>query len=158
MKPSCANWNVWLGQEIEGHVHIGVMTLFVRKWPDKPFSLREVRKLMNASDESRSLCMPDRIWFCKEFRQWDTIRRATTLFDPVCVEFTYLDSRLTPYEDKPPADLLDKVNVYVKLPGLDWLPDGSHVCVGKAFSDESFLTGSGNRVDYTQYESDIRLD
>lgn len=132
--PPCANWNVWAGKEIEGHTSIGRETLFVRRLtkPIKNFYFLGFK----------------RVWFCHEFTDWDTVLHAFSKFEEVCVEVNV-------YGRRPPRRILEKAIIYWKLP-ID-MKRFDHICVGKLFADESFMIGTGNKVNASKYCGDRRI-
>jgi hypothetical protein len=146
MRPPCANWKVWIGQEIEGHLNLGEKTLFIREVPDALSSLPKETLTRNGTIK--------RVWFCREFitrsaEKWKTFRKIAQHFETVCIEITLND-----YEAIP-RDLRDKAFLYLKIPLP--LKKGDHVCVGPAFQDESFMVGKGNKISPEQYLNDIKV-
>jgi hypothetical protein len=137
--PPCARWNIWIGREIEGTIDIGVWTLFVRFMP-RGFSLENL--LQSHPDIKR-------VWFCKEFRQWEIVREATKLFKTVCLE-------VSPSSAPPPKEVTDVVTCYFKFDYCLPKP-GDFICVGKPFQDEAFRVGTGAKVSPSCYLDDTYI-
>ncbi len=137
--PACAAWGVWLGPEIEGHDSLGEKTLFIRRLnPTLPISHYFQWRLKGVN----------RVWFTKEFLNWNTIREFARVYEKICLEtnkHTY---------NGIPSDLRKRARLYYKLEPSVRLKDGDHICVGAAFRDESFLIGSGNAVIPEYYNRD----
>jgi hypothetical protein len=141
-QPPCANWQLWVGAEIEGASDLGERTIFVRFLPAGTTGefLREKTKA-------------NRIWFCKEFTDWHRLRKIAEAFDPskVCIEVM-----LNRYNSLP-SDFRQRFRIYVKVPELHGMKPGDHVCIGLPFQDEAFQVGNGKRVASSDYEKDIRI-
>ena len=138
--PPCSTWSVWLGPEVEGQTDLGERTLFVRK-----ASLARVEELVAAYSPSVT-----RVWVCKEFACWSAIRRLKAAFGKVVIE---VDRHTV---GAMPKELFDGCQLYYKLPVE--LKQGDYVCVGPAFSDESFRVGRGDQVDPAMYRRDELID
>ncbi len=152
-QPPCANWNVWIGREVEGHISIDKSTLFIRRidFPHQ-VNFKELK--------SRWAPKINRVWFCKEFNDMDVINSATKYFKEVCVELTL--SQLTQMIDCNPREarsfyrkVLSKVFIYLKVGNV--LKQGDHICVGNAFREESFVLNNGRRVTLKNYLGDKRI-
>lgn len=143
-KPPCANWKLWVGEEVEGTTSIGTRTLFIR-------SLEEFPDLVAGSNLSalRTFSKASRVWFCKEFRNWELLMGIMTHFDEVCVEV------LAHQISSLPARIRKRATLYVKL-DVD-LKAGDFVCVGPAFADEAFKIGTGAKVTPDLYRKDIEI-
>lgn len=127
---------MWVGAEIEGDVAIrGKQTLFIRQM--LPTELPSLIKKF-----------PDhRVWFCKEFKHWDTVRRfLKSCFPEICIEVTWETW------SKVPADLRAKCTIFFKLPVE--LKEGDFICVGPAFADEALKIGTGHKVKPEEYLKD----
>ena len=135
--PPCSEWNLWLGEEIEGHSELGTITLFVRKIPPG-ITLKFFEDITGQNI--------NRIWFCKEFADWEMLTAIAPMFPSRCLEVT-LDTLPTI-----PVAVRHWVRFYLKIPVELWRDD--HVCVGPAFADESFKIGTGNKVIPLDYERD----
>lgn len=139
--PSCAEWKVWIGQEVEGTDETGVMTLFVRELkPDQLGLLQTMR------DEKKI----NRIWFCREFISIMAIRVAMKLFDRVCLEILPQDIQ------KFPKDIFNGCKLYVKLycPPLKL---GDQLCVGIDFDIMAFQYGKGAPTTPDMYAGDVKI-
>lgn len=144
--PPCAQWSVWIGKEIEGTSCIGQETLFVR-------ALKGVTAL-NAGALKSTLTRNgriERVWFCKEFSDWDTLRAIAKMFKHVCIEATPKTYETLPSEFRTES----KYRIYLKVSMS--LKPGDFICVGPAFSDESFEVGTGTKVNPSQYNNDTRI-
>lgn len=143
MKPKCADWNLWIGNEIEGDYDIGHLTLFVRE-----ATMTEIEKAIANHDITR-------VWFCKEYIK-NHMHSAGSLCGrhhkvKFVAEVTY--------------DMLNIVTkrirrnavFYLKLPELVRLQNDDYICVGLPYEDEALRLGSGNRVKPEDYEEDIWL-
>ena len=141
-KPECADWGLWLGAEIEGHTGLGARTLFIRRLPVAITAEWLVEK-----------SKADRVWFCKEFKDWPRLEAIASKFPSanVCIEI-----EAPVYRSLPAAFRKDYV-IYVKVPSVVGLKAGDHVCVGAAFSDESFMIGTGAKVNPGDYGADTRI-
>lgn len=146
MKPPCANWSVWVGPEVEGSSGLGERTLFIRQLPAEwaltiDSDLKQLRKRSNST----------RVWFCKEFLNWPMLEAIAAHYEPgnVCIEV-----EPNCFESLP-RRFRQNYRIYVKL-DLPLKP-GDHVCVGPAFSDESFEMGHGSKVLPEQYLKDIKI-
>lgn len=135
--PDCAEWNLWLGPEVEGTIGIGVPTLFVRK---------ATRDEVFAAARQHGI---GRVWFCKEWADWETIVQVLSSGRKVCLEVTPETIRLVP------VFVMKEACVYLKVDTE--LKDGDHVCVGPAFADEAFRIGTGAKVEPVDYAGDRRL-
>lgn len=138
--PPCAVWKVWLGPEIEGQTDLGERTLFVRA--ATPARIEELVALY--------VPQVKRVWVCKEFRSWNCIRRLRAAFDKVVMEVDRHNLGMLP------PDLFNGCQLYYKLSVN--LKQGDYVCVGPAFSDESFVIGRGDQVDPAMYRRDESVD
>lgn len=138
--PPCSSWRVWLGPEIEGQTDLGERTLFIRE--ATPERIEELIKTYSPTVK--------RVWVCKEFIYWESIRRLKAAFGKVVLEV----SRHT--YGAMPKELFDQCQLYYKLPVE--LKQGDYVCVGPAFSDESFRIGKGDQVDPAMYRRDEVID
>lgn len=138
--PPCALWKVWLGPEIEGQTDLGERTLFIRQ--ATPARIEELIASYAPTVK--------RVWVCKEFVDWDSVRRLRTAFDKVVLEVNRHNFGAMPKE------LFDGCQLYYKLPAE--LKHGDYVCVGPAFSDESFRIGKGDQVDPAMYRRDEPID
>jgi len=143
MSPPCAEWRIWKGQEIEGTQGIGEWTLFIRSLEDFPNLAPEDCFIF----KEKSGCT--RVWFCKEYTLWPMIRAIGEYFDKVCIEVE------PKCYDSIPKDLRRKATIYLKVKTP--LKDGDFVCVGPAFSDESFEIGTGAKVTPEAYLKDKRI-
>lgn len=136
--PECAHWDVWFGYEVEGTVERRQETIFIRRL--RKISLEEVHK---------GHPHVYRVWFCKEFRDFVTIRRAFQYWSSVCLEVTYDELELIP------EDLRRDCRVYLKIDFK--LKRGDQVCVGSPYRDEAFEIGKGVAVSPSQYNQDIQI-
>ncbi len=137
---------MWIGREIEGQTDLGVKTLFVRYSP----AIEIVQVL-----EERQI---QRIWFCKEYLRGRSIEQLKSTFEileekfpgiKICIEL-----QLSDYHQFASA-LRVYGTFYLKMgDNLSLLANGDHVCIGSAFTDESFRIGSGNKVSPDQYLKD----
>lgn len=151
--PLCADWQVWVGQEVEGETDLKEWTLFIRK----NLTQRELDVYINAYREFLKTKgqKNTRIWFTKDFGSWQVLRYAKQVVNHVCLEVDILELfgkgiRRLPYT------LLYNVQLYVKI-ACSNLKKGDHVCIGKAFEDESFMLGNGRKVTPEDYRSDFQL-
>lgn len=137
--PPCAKWKVWLGKEIEGTYDLGEETLFIRNLTGMTFV------------EARDTCPHvKRVWFCKEFITTDNFNimcAALEQFESVCVEVDQWTIM--------PQIIWDRARIYYKVAVP--LKTGDQVCVGNAFSDESFEVGEGRKVDPSMYLQDEQI-
>ncbi len=138
--PACAFWKVWIGPEIEGQSDLGERTLFIRQ--ATPARIEELISIYGPQVK--------RVWVCKEFTHWDSVRRLRAVFDKVVVEVNRHNVGMLPKE------VFEGCQLYYKLPVE--LKQGDYVCVGQAFSDESFRIGKGDQVDPAMYRQDIPID
>lgn len=139
VKPPCANWRLWSGEEIEGFSR-GTPTLFLRSLPP---SFRNHPRDLTFNGEFR------RIWVCKEFREWEYVRLLFDIFDEVVIETTPAMLPLMP------IDVFNKARLYLKVDlGDAWLKPQDVVCVGPAFADEAFQIGTGVKVSPGEYHED----
>ena len=143
-KPPCSEWNIWKGPEVEGTKSKGVQTLFIR-------SLAQFSAISADADfgffRSKSKC--SRVWFCKEFTDWKKVKAIAKHFDEVCIEVE------PKCYDSIPASLRKKARIYLKVDTQ--LKAGDFICVGPAFSDESFEIGTGATVKPDDYAKDTRI-
>lgn len=146
--PPCSKWKVWVGKEIEGTKDIGVQTVFIREIPG--MTVEKDYKFMTMGGKVA------RVWFCKEFlhacaagKSWDIMRKIMSLF-PICA--AEVEAQCV---SMIPKDIYAKLTVYVKLDIK--LKDGDFVCVGPAFSDESFEIGKGAKVTPEAYANDTKV-
>jgi hypothetical protein len=142
-KPPCANWSLWKGPEVEGTNGLGVSTLFIRSLAK--FNVGPEDDLSFLSH--KSLC--SRVWFCKEFTDWEMIRAISKFFDQVCIEV------LPKNFDAVPKDIRESATIYLKVSTP--LKNGDFVCVGPAFSDEAFEIGTGAKVNPEKYLGDTQI-
>ena len=140
-KPPCADWNVWLGREVEGETDIGEMTLFIRK-------LSPHRTVSEYVEQFKGKV--HRVWFCKEFRDWKALAYMSQYFPKVCLEVCRENYSSIPKE------IFVRCVLYYKLPVV--LKKGDYVCVGPEFADESFRLGKGNEVVQQKYCRDERVE
>lgn len=136
-KPPCSQWSVWIGNEIEGHSDLGEKTLFIRRdFGGSDFDL---------------LDQVDRVWFCKEYKDYNVIKAVRALGKKVCVE-------VVPggIENALPDDIHENATLYLKM-NVKGLKNGDHICVGKPFEEESFMIGSGTKVTKDQYLADRKI-
>lgn len=142
--PPCANWNIWLGPEVEGQDNeaLGKKTLFVRQGDPYPYVTK------TGSRFNPSIV---RIWFCKEFKDMVVVQDLANFF-PVTLEV----SLSTWYLLKKSVMENERITLFFKLPIS--LRQGDHICVGPAFSDESFKIGTGSKVSVQDYLKDRRLE
>src|ERR1043166_8746902 len=99
--PACAEWDIWIGKEVEGTVDLGEKTLFVRK-----LGTRTLYELFLKCREE----LIERVWFTEEFcheQNWGLIREATVIFKKVCVCTRAIVLRI-------PEDIKNKVRIYWK--------------------------------------------
>jgi len=129
--PKCSKWNLWEGKEIEGNTDLGTKTLFVRAG-----NFEKYKKKFS------------RIWFCKEYRNFDKIRNVIDTHQ-VALEVTLNDI------SEIPSDVFQRVKIYLKVDAT--LKNGDEICIGTPFYDEAFLIGSGNSVHGEQYQNDKEL-
>jgi hypothetical protein len=130
--------NLWVGA-IEGHTDVGAITLFIRQ-----ATLKEIVAAWETRQHIR------RFWFCKEFTDWASLQFFADLGGfTLCVETTPLNFH------RVPTRLREKCQLYLKLDMA--LKKKDHICIGPAFSDESFCVGSGAVVRPAQYSKDIRI-
>lgn len=146
-KPPCADWSLWVGEEIEGSEATGkgIKTLFVRSLAAFPSLLLPDSDLSIL--RTKSNCT--RVWFCKEFEQWALMLRIAELFQEACLEVE--PKRYSSV----PMKVRKKCRVFIKV-GIELKP-GDVICVGPAFADESFTIGTGNKVTPEQYGNDKRI-
>lgn len=139
--PNCNNWKLWSGKEIEGYTDIGVYTLFVRN-----ASIEEIER--NNSYE--------RIWICSEHEDLSDyfIDFLESLNRKIIFDFTYEKYQLLKQHGS--LYKIDKHQIYLRIDSLD-LKFGDHVKIGKLFNEESFLIGSGKKVQESDYYEDINL-
>lgn len=135
--PPCSEWNLWLGEEIEGHSQLGTVTLFVRKIPPGI----TLKYFEDTAEQGIT-----RIWFCKEFTDWENLIAIAEKFSHRCLEVTPETLPLIP------VAVRQWVRFYLKIPAQLW--PGDHVCVGPAFADEAFEIGKGKKVTPSEYEKD----
>lgn len=144
MIPPCAKWEIWSGEEIEGTESLGEKTRFIRKLEVKP---------QEVTDEFIQTLTRDgtikRIWFCKEFTNWDLLRSLAKHFEKVCLE---VESRTF---DNVPRDIKMECTLYFKLNFI--LKSGDFVCVGPPYQDEAFKIGEGKKVQPEQYLKDVKV-
>lgn len=138
--PASANWKVWKGVEIEGQLDLGVPTLFVRS---------HFNPLASPAD-MHILGEFNRVWFCKEFRNWDTIEFVALTPRRVCVEVMYHDF------DDLPAVVRDRCVIYLVLPRD--LKSIDHVKIGTPYEEVILMTGGlvrpGWKVETAKYHGD----
>lgn len=137
-KPPCATWKIWVGAEVEGTEFLGMRTLFIRDMGN--YSLKELWRLVPTR----------RIWFCREFQNFDVIREALLLYNQgqVCVEYVYGETLL-------PSDIWCSARIYAKLPFC--LKPGDFICHGVPFNDEAFRVGEGKQVSAEDYAGDTKI-
>lgn len=140
--PPCADWKVWVGCEVEGSSGLGEKTLFIRQLTVANPLTTDFSFLTKGGTISR-------VWFCKEFTDWRTLRAIRRLFSETCVEVTPKTIENVPKDIRNECRLYLKVNVSLKK--------GDYVCVGPPFSDESFEMGTGHSVKETDYLKDQKL-
>jgi hypothetical protein len=131
--PDCSTWGIWEGKEIEGTTELGVLTLFVRRGNYQKF-----------------LDFYERVWFCKEYDNWQNILSTAKSGKSVCLEVTM---ETLP---KVPKDVLESVQIYLKIEAK--LKENDHICIGTAFKDEALRIGSGQKVFPEQYKDDRLLE
>ena len=140
--PPCHSFNCWVGTEVEGGPNdVGQSTMFIR-------SLSIERPLAEYSDFALKRGIK-RVWFCREFDNWDVVRWALVRFDTVCLE-------VSDHANVVPPDVWARCKIYFKL-GNRLLKRGDYVCVGPAFCDESFEIGTGNKVTPADYAADVEV-
>lgn len=145
--PKCKSWKIWTGPEVEGTADRGVFTLFIREIPDLNFFDPIDLKMGRLSRILKNVAF-NRVWFCKEFRDWDVIRKIADLAVTVVLE-------AVPGEIIP-QDLRLKIRVYWKIPEI--LPrKGDFICIGPPYFDEAFEIGTGTKVDAKEYASDQQI-
>jgi hypothetical protein len=135
-KPPCSKWKLWFGKEIEGYEDVGQKTIFVRD--------ASYEDIMTVVKETKAT----RIWFCKEYRDWKTIRRI----ERENPQFKFCVEANQKTVNDIPSNVVSIVRVYFKLDLI--LPAGSVLCVGAAFNDEAFVLGKGRKVVPDQYGND----
>lgn len=134
MLPSCSNWAVWKGVEIEGEESLGVETLFVRR----NFTHNSEKDLTIATQFKR-------IWFTRDFKNLACIEYFLDRGYEVAVEIEY--SRLYSLTDNIKA----KAKLYVVL---DWdLPAGTHIKSGEGFKEKIGILKSPS-YSFSDYEKD----
>jgi hypothetical protein len=141
--PPCSKWLIWTGGEVEGTQDRDVFTLFIRGFSEDvtAYSVSIAAKAAGV----------ERIWFCKEFRNWDVVREFCYRFKTVCIELE-LGQAL------PPGDMLyfPNLRIYYKVPSPGLRP-GDQLCFGRPFHDEAFEIGKGISVTPDNYKEDVRL-
>jgi hypothetical protein len=143
VKPPCADWQVWMGPEVEGESKLGHKTLFIRALPEP--------KLQTLYDIVKKYPDVRRAWFCSVFKHYKIIWDALNLFEEVCLEV------MVPSKEQPPGPLLMRARVYYKFCLPLFLKKGDHVCFGVPYADESFEIGKGRRVSPEKYMSDWKI-
>jgi hypothetical protein len=148
--PPCSQWNVWIGDEVEGTISLGVKTIFVRDL--KHSSLEKLKQQFPGIN---------RIWFCDEFRDWVEVEKALNLYESVCVTFevskmSYLDFC------KIPKTILKRVKVYWRSTFPVWVIDfavnnGSQICLGEPYELLTFSAPYGRRVYGEDYGKDVKV-
>jgi len=133
IKPECHDWGIWEGNEIEGTTDMGVITLFVRR-----------------GDPSKYWDEYQRLWFCKEYQDYDMLLKAKNLGKIVALEVTPETLLVLPREVRLSVQLYLKIDAGLKI--------GDHVCVGTAFKDQAFMIGEGAKVEPWQYSGDRVLE
>lgn len=114
--PNCNNWAVWKGKEIEGETSLGMDTLFVRR----EFNTKDLNDL-------KILSFFNRVWFTRDFKDFDTIRKVISMDKEVALEVRYQDLDLLP------QDIFQAAQLYVVLD--KFLPAGSHIKTGESFQE-----------------------
>jgi hypothetical protein len=153
-RPLCANWGIWIGQEVEGENSRGLWTLFIRK------NLTQ-RDLDGFFRQYAEHCFKHgqkitRIWFTKEFVTWQVFRYAKDIANQVALEIEIIEYfPNNKIGRKLPFNLFYGVELYVKVPIK--LKRGDHICVGYDFEDEAFRIGDGRKVSPANYRDDIQL-
>lgn len=139
--PDCANWNMWVGPEIEGYTDLGEMTLFVRK--------ASFDQIVDAIIKTKVW----RIWFCDEFelddKELETLIRVdeSKTFVIGCTYKKYLT--LSKF-------VKENFQIYIQLNDLI-LKEGDHIKVGSLFYEESFMIGRGKVSNPKLYSNDIKI-
>lgn len=137
--PPCANWNLWIGPEIEGYSQLGVLTLFVRNasYDDIEYHSRTV----------------DRIWFDTKFDDISVefIKKIKTLNKKIIFDLT-LDKYYTLVQQNR-FDILDE-QLYLRINNIS-LKTGDHIKLGSEFHEEAFEIGTGKKSYPELYYNDI---
>lgn len=155
-KPPCADWDIWVGPEIEGTADLGERTVFIRRLP--------IKTIDKKTDLSFIRRKGSRLWLCKEFLHdcmitetlgWAAVRKLASMFDPLKVCLEVLPDTL----ESVPINLRRKHRLYLKviLPETGGLKDVDFVCVGPAYADRSFPFSSGVSVTPDQYLGDTKI-
>ena len=145
--PPCAFWKIWRGQEIEGKQGVGQETLFIREFFPNVKSMDitpAILAKMNRNGHTK------RVWFCKEFTDWEMIRELAKGFEVVCLEVNHRTFNTVPWDVRRLCVLYYKV----KAKGLK---RGDHICAGEPFRDEAFVVGEGVKVTTSEYMKDIKI-